>query len=387
MAWRVVAIVSLVSLLGCGANTQTQVSDSDPTDDEPAERDASVDDERPGDDGDSVADLVDRIRTEVDPAFVYELEQTKFVPPAGKTLLVLGQTLADINQLTVSFPDEPVPGGWAAYWGIPSTNGLANTITTGSGDQQNHQVLVERFPNTALQSAVWMVGTWGVARDTGEGVYDDVIRGFSAWAKTIDAPIYLRIGYEFDGPHNELEPAEYVTAYQRFVDITRDEGVTNVAFVWHSYAAAPYKGYPIASWYPGDEYVDWVAVSLFGHLYSVDPGSNANAVFDFAKAHKKPVMIAEASPVGGISDDNLGSWNWFVNYFSLAYERNIKAISFINTDWTGGEAAGPLDWQDARLQNNDTVADAFFTETAKDRYLKESPELFEQLGYATPSQP
>jgi len=333
--------------------------------------------------GDPIADPVDKIRTEVDPAFVYAYEQTKFVPPAGKTLLIVGQTLEDINEYTASFPNEPAPGGWAASWGIPSTDGLANTLVSEHGDSFNHQELVDRFPNTVLQSGLWMVGMWDVAKDTGLGVYDDVIRGFSSWAKTINCPIYLRIGYEFDGAHNELEPSEYVTAYRRFVDITREEGVNNVAFVWHSYAAPPYKGYPLASWYPGDDYVDWVAVSLFGHLYGPDPGPDANAVFDFAKAHRKPMMVAEASPSLGIFEDDLDSWDtWFVNYFSLAYERNIKAISFINADFNQYPFLVELGWQDARLQNNETVAKAWFMETAKDRYLKQSPQLFEQLGFS-----
>ncbi len=330
-----------------------------------------------------IADLVTQIRTEVDPAFVYEYEQAKFVPPAGKTLLIAGQTLGAIDEYVASFPDEPLPGGWAAYWGIPSTDGLASTAVNEHGHRQNHQELVDRFPNSVVQSALWMVGKWDVAKNAGLGLYDDVIRGFSAWAKTIDRPIYLRIGYEFDGPHNELEPSEYVTAYRRFVDITREEGVQNVAFVWHSYASPPYKGYALPSWYPGDEYVDWVAVSLFGHMYGPDPGPSANAVFDFARAHRKPVMVAESSPVQGIVAGDLSSWNtWFVNYLSLAYEKNIKALSFINADWSTYPEAAPLNWQDARLQNNETVAKAWFMETAKEHYLKQSPTLFEQLGFA-----
>ena len=325
-----------------------------------------------GGDDDPIADLVDKIRTEVDPAFVYSYEQTKFVPPTGKTLLIVGQTVEDINDYTANFPNEPTPGGWAAGWGIPNTDGLAY-----------HQELVDRFPNTVLQSGLWMVGMWGVAKDTADGVYDDVIREFSTWAKTTNCPIYLRIGYEFDGWHNELEPSEYVTAYRRFVDITREEDVNNVAFVWHSYAAPPYKGYPLASWYPGDDYVDWVAVSLFGHLYGPDPGPDANAVFDFAKTHRKPMMVAESSPFLGIFEGDLDSWDtWFVNYFSLAYERNIKAISFINADFNQYPFLVELGWQDARLQNNKTVAKAWFMETAKNRYLKQSPQLFEQLGFS-----
>jgi hypothetical protein len=346
--------------------------------------------------GDPIADLVDKIRTDVDPAFVYAYEQTKFVPPAGKTLLIMGQTLEDINEYTASFPNEPAPGGWMAYWGIRSTDGLATTAVSEYGYSQNHQDLVDRFPNSVLQSGLWMAGY--THRDqnnecmfpdcctfpkcTVDGRYDHVIREFSTWAKTIGRPIYLRIGYEFDGAHNALEPSEYVTAYRRFVDITREEGVNNVAFVWHSYASPPYNGYPLESWYPGDDYVDWVAVSLFGHMYGPDLGPDAKAVFDFAKTHKKPVMVAESSPVHGILDGDLRSWDtWFVNYFSLAYQKNIKAISFINTDWTQYPPVAPLNWQDARLQNNETVAEAWFMETAKNRYLKQSPQLFEQLGF------
>jgi hypothetical protein len=329
--------------------------------------------------GDPIADLVDKIRTEVDPAFVYEYEQTKFVPPTGKTLLIVGQNLEDINEYTADFPHEPAPGGWMAYWGVPSTDGLWNTEVNEWGYTQNHQELVHSFPHSVLQSALWMVGKWDIAKKTAEGEYDHVIRDFSTWAKTVNCPIYLRIGYEFDGPHNELEPSEYVTAYKQVVDIIREEDVSNVAFVWHSYAAPPWEGHPLESWYPGDDYVDWVAVSLFGHMYGSDLGPDAKAVFDFAKTHKKPVMVAESSPIYGIFDGDLRSWNtWFVNYFSLAYQKNIKAISFINADWS----VAPLDWQDARLQNNETVAEAWFMETAKDRYLKQSPQLFEQLGFA-----
>lgn len=159
----------------------------------------------------------------------------------------------------------------------------------------------------------------------------------------------------------------------------REEGVENVAFVWHSYASAPYMNYPISDWYPGDDYVDWVGISLFGHMYARVPSRHLEAVFEFAKDKKKPVMIAEASPTQGI--DNRFAWDdWFVNFLSLSYERNIKAISLINEDWERFFFPG-LNWGDARLQNDPDVSAAWFMETNKDRYLKQSPELFRQLGY------
>ena len=279
------------------------------------------------------------VRRQVDPAWDYTFEGSKFVPPPGKTLLVLGQTLGGIDEHVDAFPDQPVPGGWAAYWGIPSMDGVDSTFLSDTGGRQNHQLLVER-------------------------------------------PIYLRIGYEFDGPHNELEPNAYVAAYRRIVDIMRSEGVENVAYVWHSYASAPYGNNPISAWYPGEDYVDWVGISLFGHMYASSVSSDLDAVFRFAREERKPVMVAEASPVRGISSPS--DWDdWFVNFFSLAYTRNIKAISFINEDWERFNFPG-LNWGDARLQNVPEVADAFFEEIKRDRYLKQSPELFEQIGYTPP---
>lgn len=324
--------------------------------------------------------MVEMIRTEADPAYRYEYVHSKFVPPEGKTLLILGQTLGGIQEHVRSFPEQPLPAGWAAYWGIPSEEGITNTFLSDTGGRQNHQQLVEWFPNSVIQSGLWMVGTWGVARKAGNGEYDGVIKTFGAWAKSTKRPIYLRIGYEFDGVHNELDPAEYVRAYRRIVDRLRSDGADNIAFVWHSYAAPTYQNHPIADWYPGDDYVDWVGVSVFGHIYSSQPSQELKWVLDYALSKKKPVMVAEASPIHGISASNDRAWeNWFVHFFSLVYRYNIKAISFINEDWTRFNFA--VSWSDARLQNNPNVANAFFVETNKERYLKQSEELFESLGY------
>ncbi|MFD2726263.1 glycoside hydrolase family 26 protein [Hyunsoonleella rubra] len=327
--------------------------------------------------------MVSKIRTEVDSNYVYDYEKTKFVPPAGKTLLIMGQTEQRIKEYKRKFPEQPNPGGWSAYWAITEFVGVTKKHTNSTGTSQNHQMLVSQFPNSALHSAMWMVGKWSVTENTILGIYDPVIKRYANWVKTINRPVYLRIGYEFDGPHNVLEPKDYVRAYRHIVDVLRAEGVDNIAYVWHSYAAAPYKNYPLSDWYPGDDYVDWVGISIFGHAYSkTGLNKEGEAVLDFAKAHKKPVMIAESNPIFGIEADNPKVWDdWFVNYFSLVYEKNIKAICFINEDWTLVNIEGLSKWKDAKLYNNELVSKAWFKETDKDKYLKASSKLFEQLGY------
>jgi hypothetical protein len=331
----------------------------------------------------SVKDLIAMINTEVDPTFVYDYHQTKFVPPPGKTLLIMGQTVERIEEYTKAFPNQKIPGGWASYWGVTEFKGIDKAHKFETGNTQDHQMLVKKFPNTIIQSALWMVGKWNITINTRNGIYDKVIKKFAKWAKKAKRPIYLRIGYEFDGPHNELEPKDYKSAYRHIVDLMREEGVKNVAYVWHSYASKPYKDYPISAWYPGDDYVDWVGVSVFFQpYYGTGLGPDGDAVLEFAKEHHKPVMIAESNPILGIEKDNNEIWNkWFANYFSFVYNKNIKAISFINEDWTTIKIPGIEEWKDSRMYNNTAVSRAWFEETNKDRYLKQSADLYDQLGY------
>ena len=105
----------------------------------------------------STEKMLTKISTKIDPAFSYEYEQSKFVPPDGRTLLIMGQDLNTIADYVASFPDRPVPGGWSAYWGITSMKGVdrmnADDIAREYG-RQNHQKLVDRYPNTVLQSGL-----------------------------------------------------------------------------------------------------------------------------------------------------------------------------------------------------------------------------------------
>ncbi|WP_299214201.1 glycosyl hydrolase [uncultured Aquimarina sp.] len=327
--------------------------------------------------------MVSKINTEVNPKFVYDYDKTKFVPQQGRKLLIMGQTVESIKEYKDNFQNEPVPSGWSAYWGVTEFKGITKSHKNDTGSTQNHQMLIDSFPNTVIQSAMWMVGKWDVAKKAGKGDYDKVIKKYGAWAKSTNRPIYLRIGYEFDGPHNELEPKKYIKAYRHIVDLLREEDVNNIAFVWHSYASVPFKNYKLSDWYPGDDYVDWIGISVFGQAYgNSDFGTYCNDVLQFAKLKKKPVMIAESNPIKGIYNDNIDVWDqWFVNFFSFIYNKNVKAVSFINEDWKRLYIQGISNWKDSRLFNNEKISRAWFMETNKNMYLKQSPELYEQLGY------
>ena len=45
--------------------------------------------------------------------------------------------------------------------------------------------------------------------------------------------------------------------------VLRQQNVNNVIFVWSSAAAATFNKHPLSVWYPGDDVVDWVCISVF----------------------------------------------------------------------------------------------------------------------------
>jgi hypothetical protein len=244
----------------------------------------------------------------------------------------------------------------------------------------------------------------GLAR-IAAGEFDRNIKQLAAFISKIDKPVYLRIGYEFDGGWNAgYEKADnYIAAWRRIVDGLREAGASKVEYVWQS-AAFPLDilndgGYTdIRQWYPGDDYVDWLGFSLFlnpdeGPAVNVDfqPPTGRELigkVLDLARERGKPVFIGEASPQGydlarrtnaniaptwdgpqaegvrEVSDEDI--WNeWFAPVFRLMEEHRdvIYALAYINVNWDSQDMwDAPYEsgyWGDSRLQVNPYVAERF----------------------------
>ena len=324
----------------------------------------------------SLKKMLSLINTEVDSNYVYAYEKTKLVPQSGK-LWTIGLNVESIENYKKENGEGPKPSGYSMFWGVSDSGGITTDVRakvkTENGNQ-NHKWIAEANPNGVIMSGMWMVGQWSIDTNTVNGDYDEIIRHFCQWAKSVPNPIYLKPGYEFDGVHNKLDPETYVKAFRRVRDICDEEGVTNVAYVWHSYAAAPYNGYSIEEWYPGDDYVDWVGVSTYNHMYLNYIYKQLQDVLDFAKAHKKPMMIAESSPHLGA--DVQGSWEgWFVNYFNFIFKYNIKAITYHYTDYNDFTNLALLNWKSGEFGENELLKEAWNIVLGSDYFLKESSAL------------
>ena len=236
------------------------------------------------------------------------------------------------------------------------------------------------------------------------GEYDASVDHLRHLFAAVKGSVYLRIGYEFDGAWNGeyRNPARYVAAYRHIAERTRGLA-DNLELVWQA-SASPIddvldgRHEDIRGWYPGDDYVDWLAFSWFMHpdaRPSVPvnhmphtPRVLAGEVLAMARRTGKPVMIAEASPQGfdlkestrrflssvwdGPPGEGLEAmtaaeiWEaWYAPLFLLMNENRdvIRALAYINCDWDAQAMWGaPYPsgyWGDSRLETNTALAERF----------------------------
>lgn len=163
------------------------------------------------------------------------------------------------------------------------------------------------------QGAISMV-TWEPQTAKGEGIplrdivagrYDRYIRksaeAVAAWGK----PIMLRFAQEMNGhwyPWGEgvdgNTARDFREAWHRIFWIFRNHGAANVKWVWSPNEDAG-GNHPLAVFYPGDEFVDWVGIDGFcwgGTIGWPSFTSIFGSTYDRIVAlTSKPLMIAETA--------------------------------------------------------------------------------------------
>ena len=269
--------------------------------------------------------------------------------PDGRTSLLVGQELGAVG----GFPGDHdqgyvdyvgMPAGVTVYTDLRFPLSLQGSVDFGSGDLCGPCYLDNpAFDGTMMAIGLYMVGD---LPNVVSGARDANIKLLGDFIKRAARPVLLRIGYEFDGSWNGYDPALYVQAFRRIMDRLRGQGVTNVAAVWQSSGYTTNKS-TLLRWYPGDEYVDWVAYSYFKQS---NPSGGMMAI---ARERAKPVMIAEATPQRNLSlGDPIVHWDaWFAPFFAHVHANAdvIKAVAYINTRWFDQPAWG-AGWGDSRVQ-------------------------------------
>ena len=175
------------------------------------------------------------------------------------------------------------------------------------------------------------------------GEWDGFFRTWAEHAKRDGRRVQLRFGFEFNGDWFSWggEPEAFKTAWRRAHDIFDEVGVQNVEWVWSpnvtSHPTVPAND--MNHYYPGDAYVDWVAVDGYNwgdeykeyHRWTSFEKVFANVLNDFAKRYpRKPVMVAES----GSPEGKPGQKARWVRDAHVAAQRHpqLKAVIWFNLD-------------------------------------------------------
>jgi hypothetical protein len=317
------------------------------------------------------------------------------VKPDGTTAYLDFYDLVDpdagFGGLGIDLAGDPVPG--EADWG----GGPANAYKTATGFDVDY---------LAIGLSITENEHPGGLDELVAGERDAEIRQLAMFADIVDATILLRVGYEFDGAWNQgyEDAPRYIAAFQEIVDGLRDAGANNIEFVWQGAASTTDmvidggRHDNIRDWYPGDDYVDWLAISWFMHpdeqpgidfdFDVLTPAELSDEVLELAREVGKPVLIAEASPQGydlrdrtmahhsPVWDGASGSevrpvtdaqvWDdWFQPLFDYMNDNRdvIRGFAYINIRWDDQDMwDAPYEsgyWGDTRVEVNDEIAGRF----------------------------
>ncbi|MCJ8321525.1 MAG: hypothetical protein MJK12_17960, partial [Colwellia sp.] len=285
----------------------------------------------------------------------------KFTPPDNKILLFIGQDSDTISDYIAAVPEDNIEGV-TLYSEVksaqPSETLKAIFVPSfwQSGSVDFTKTLADS-PNAAIAVGLALdnCNQDNHQENIANGLYDETIDVMVKHFKSL-APrkVFLRIGYEFDGPWNCYIPKYYKLAFQRIAKVITKHNANNIATVWQSASWPDSYGNPIydtsleghlSNWYPGNEYVDWIGMSVFyrslsqwNYVPPTTPQKGQETLLAFAKVHKKPVMIAESAPQGfhiaeltnSVIQENRPKpvtarqiWQtWYQPYFDFIYANN-----------------------------------------------------------------
>ncbi|MEM9680495.1 MAG: glycosyl hydrolase, partial [Bacteroidota bacterium] len=229
--------------------------------------------------------------------------KAKFEPEDGQCLFFIGQDLGAVggldhyNQGYCDTFDIPVgvtvytnfsPGAESFGHFNTGNDGIKTKANWGAGDScAQYYVDDPDFKHSMMAIGLSLVGH---EKKVANGTHDVLIRELGEWIKSLGKrPVFLRIGYEFDGwDWNNYKRKSYLKAWKRIHSLFSEMQVDNVAFVWQSKGTSSDQKI-LEEWYPGDDIVDWCGYSYFGN-----PDEE---MLTCARRHRKPVFIAEATPV------------------------------------------------------------------------------------------
>lgn len=276
------------------------------------------------------------------------------VPRNGETIHCGGQS-ADAFGKYSEFMQESSPSVFMTYVGL-------------GGLQPSYFSSLERQlanASTASGTPGYVIPQIGLALPEGKelagvaaGRYSAEVATLVAGLKSLNRPLFVRVGYEFNGQWNNYPAHDYVTAWDTIVGAWRQDPTLNktVAAVWDFSCDASATRLDPFLWKPRLEQPDWWGVNIFSGQSSPN-GSCVEAFVDKAEATGAPVMLGESSPRGIGSQD--APWNLVQSSLNSSNCIGVRSASTVDgtilVTWSCGIGPNQL-WRvtsDGFLVNDD----------------------------------
>lgn len=203
-----------------------------------------------------------------------------------------------------------------------------------------------------------------------DGTYDANMRAICEVLSQFESPVTVRWAQEMEDLSGQFiwsdwDPLTYVDAYKRVVDVCRS--VTDeIADVDFDYMWSPLGNAELAEFYPGDDYVDVIGLSVFGlQSWERDILGHEQTFrevltprYERALAFDLPIVVAELGYVGDL--EYVTRWENDVRQ-DLEGFTELQAVIYFNQKevypWPDGY--GMPDW---RIQNRVLNAQAALSE-------------------------
>ena len=174
------------------------------------------------------------------------------------------------------------------------------------------------------------------------GTYDDYLRSYADSVRNFRHAVVIGFGHEMNASwypwgYKRVPAATFVGAWRHIVTLFREEGAQNVTWLWTLQAVEPGTG-PIASWWPGAQYVTWVGIDGFYYRPS-DTFTNVfgKTITQVRTFTSKPVLLSECAvgPAAGQFDKIQDLFRGMAKYktLGLVWFDKTQHGSIFHQDW------------------------------------------------------
>ncbi len=206
---------------------------------------------------------------------------------AGRSETAWTPSYPPVEKFTAAAGVRPNLIEYVSNLGQPFAASYAQTLR-----RRGAVMMVQIDPNRASLAAI------------AAGSYDAYLSSYAESVRQFGHPVIIGFGHEMNAPwwawgYEHVPPATFVAAWRHIVKLFRALGADNVTWLWTISAGSSHTG-PLASWWPGPNYVTWIGVDgYFGAPSDTFASVFGSTIAQLRAFTDRPVLLAQTAVARG----------------------------------------------------------------------------------------